>query len=492
MEQGFSLDTNVNLNVTLAPHLLQSITVLQYNALELETAISNELASNPLLDECDPDDTEPLPEEDNDRDHDGDPEDRSFDVDDSDDFYGSTVTEDWTNSLGSVNHTEDMTPSAKRLYDILIDKLTLWEPSGEILATMDKLGITLDRMRTIITYAIASLDDDGLLTRDESMPRPSNHDMDLESIEQYIDGAALDSITPAARIAIMALKSLGPSGIAARSVQESLYDQAYDAAMSDMVLEILSKHYGLLSALQYGKLAKELGVTIDEVKSAASEIGKLSLHPARSSDDTIEDIYPIVQFVQHGRHIVPHAIRSHRSIRINAEYAALAKDRSLSAEDRKYIRANLASANNFISAVHDRYATIEKVCSAIIARQKDYFINHGDLVPMTLADIAKDTGLATSTISRTTSGKYADTHYGMLEIGTLFTKEMKQGNTSISSSTIVARIKQLIDNEDKHAPLSDQAITDILVKEGFKISRRGVAKYREESLHILSTKHRKA
>ena len=149
---------------------------------------------------------------------------------------------------------------------------------------------------------------------------------------------------------------------------------------------------------------------------------------------------------------------------------------------RGYLKRKLESAKWFINSIQMRRITMLKVIHAIIERQKEFFLyGPGHLKPMVLRDIAEDIGMDISTVSRVTSGKYAQTDWGIFELRYFFSEGIETENgESISTRRIKERLKEIIDNEDKAHPISDEGLSKLLKKEGFPIARRTVAKYREQ------------
>ena len=160
---------------------------------------------------------------------------------------------------------------------------------------------------------------------------------------------------------------------------------------------------------------------------------------------------------------------------------------------KDYVRDKLNAANAFIKSVDNRRSTIELVMNAILEKQHDFFAKGPEnLKPMILQDIADEVKRDPSTVNRVTNGKYVDTPYGIYELKQFFSSGIIQSDGSaVGSAKILDTIKDLVANEDRSAPLSDQAIADALEKQGMKVARRTVAKYREE-LKILPARHRKA
>ncbi|MHB9028639.1 MAG: RNA polymerase factor sigma-54, partial [Candidatus Latescibacterota bacterium] len=171
----------------------------------------------------------------------------------------------------------------------------------------------------------------------------------------------------------------------------------------------------------------------------------------------------------------------------------LDKNAGTNAETRKYLVDKLNSARWFINSIEQRRSTIIRVARAIVERQTE-FLDHGisHLRPMTLQDIADTVGVAVSTVQRVTTGKYIQTPQGVLELKQFFTQRIasNDGSEDYSAKTVKERLKSLISSEDPQKPLSDQKLTDLLNKSGIDISRRAVAKYRDD-LQIPTARLRK-
>ena len=185
-----------------------------------------------------------------------------------------------------------------------------------------------------------------------------------------------------------------------------------------------------------------------------------------------------------------------KSLRINQTYKAILTDPSASKQDKEYVKAQLVKATDLIKAVDNRFSTMELVMRSIVKRQRGFFENGpAFLKPMILQDVADDVHMAVSTVQRATDQKYVETPYGLYELKQFFSTGIKQGASpdaeELSAAHILDAIKTLIDAEDKSSPLSDQDISDELLKQGIKVARRTVAKYREKELKILPKNQRK-
>ena len=169
------------------------------------------------------------------------------------------------------------------------------------------------------------------------------------------------------------------------------------------------------------------------------------------------------------------------NIRLNNYYIKMLQGSNLDGEAKSYIKDKVKNAVWVIESLQKRQKAIYKVVKAIADFQGD-FLQNGitSLKPLKLKDIAEVTGLHESTVSRVTSGKYAMTKHGLIELKSFFSKSLESDSGDMSIGVIKQKIKELIDNEDKSTCLSDQRIVEIMEEKGIKIARRTVAKYRDE------------
>jgi RNA polymerase sigma-54 factor len=180
-------------------------------------------------------------------------------------------------------------------------------------------------------------------------------------------------------------------------------------------------------------------------------------------------------------------------LRISKSYSDLLLDSHTSSKDKKYIREKMKSADFLIKSIGQRKTTMLKVMDAILRRQKQFFMRGpGNLKPMILQDIAEEIAMHISTVNRVTNGKYVQTDWGVLELKDFFTAGVEQEDGSeISSSVAKEAIKRLLSTEPKDKPYSDDQIVKLLeVRDGLKLARRTVSKYREV-LGILPSRIRK-
>lgn len=550
MDVGMHLGQSQRLEQNLSPQMLQSIGILQKNSLELETAIKEEVEANPMLEW----DEEPLGEsldgpadspQETDGEYSMDGADGEYDgrqesassldfergtLEDSADVDRGLLDGSTPSELNWAQYLEDGTDRTDSLYreslsqrdpddawdrpqkdrdaslqDRLISQLREWNGTKELLSQLQRAHCPEDKFRELVEYLIDSLDENGFLQGADEMAMAkvmSDNDPFIVEIEKVIrDEIPLDKASLPVSEAFHVLQGFKPRGIGARNLQESFLIQARAIPdFSELGIKILENSFEDLMALRYAKIAKDLGVTTDAVQQAVTGFSKLAPHPGLQISATPSQIKVADMRVVEKRgkfEVECYKKNIQKRLHLNSTYVSLLGEQSLSKADREYIQNNLNKAKEFIKAVDNRFSTMEKVMMAIVKHQQAFF-RQGPafLKPMILQDIADEVGRDLSTVSRVTNGKFVDTAYGIYELKQFFTSGVKQGGSEssevVGSAQILSAIKKLVDEEDKKKPLSDQAIADALEKEGIKVARRTVAKYREEELKILPARLRKS
>ena len=543
MNLGMQANIGQTQEQTLSPALLQSVKMLQKTSQELETAIKEEVEVNPLLevDDGDFDDLPPVDKDPEEMDPRADeseefPEDiedmARGSLDDTAEVDGSYLDSDsssdmnWDSYLGDGTSYDDapfkdlnagskdpdedwdrpIKDVGKSLQEQLEDQLRFWNGTGELQEQLKECGVTDEHFRKLVRYLINSINDDGFLC-------DANRDSDSEVVmvksdDKYIDEIervlrrelSLEDASLPVREAVHVLQSFKPAGIGARDQRECFLIQAYAIPnFPSLAIEILEQEYENLLQLRYPKIAKALDVTVEEVKSAIASLSRLRPHPgfqlSHSYSHIINADLKVVE--KKGNYeVICFKTKMQKSLRINQTYKAILTDPSASKQDKEYVKTQLAKATDLIKAVDNRFSTIELVMRAIVKRQRGFFENGpAFLKPMILQDVADDVHMAVSTVQRATDQKYVETPYGIYELKQFFTNGIKQGSSpdseEVGSAQVIAAIKALIDEEDKSSPLSDQDISDELLKQGIKVARRTVAKYREKELKILPKNQRK-
>ena len=293
------------------------------------------------------------------------------------------------------------------------------------------------------------------------------------------------------------LQSLEPQGIGARNLKECLRIQLHNLGVDDVnIYKIIDEYLELLAENKYNLIAKELKVTISEVQKYGDIIKSLEPKPSRGfyTGETVKYIVPDAYinkfdgkyFISMNEDVLP-------KLNINSLYKEIIKNEK-DVEAVEYVKDKLNSAMFLIRSIEQRKNTVYRVLEDILVVQKEYFDNGAEyLKPMTLKEIANNLEMHESTISRAIREKYVSVNNGkVIKIKDLFTNGIASvvGGEDISTTNIKKAIKQIVDNEDQKKPLSDQTICNALNIEGMNISRRTVAKYREE-LQIKSSSKRK-
>ncbi|HEX3557882.1 MAG TPA: RNA polymerase factor sigma-54 [Pyrinomonadaceae bacterium] len=297
---------------------------------------------------------------------------------------------------------------------------------------------------------------------------------------------------------------LDPVGCGARDARECLLTQISVEGCDDcprgaercMAAPLISEHP--LSELQQHKLpnlAKQLGVEVKELVEELQHIRKLDPYPGRrySSDEPIL-IAPEV-FIEKvdDEYEIYFADDGGPRLRISQNYSHMLGRQETSKETRDFIKDKMRSAVDLLRNIEHRRQTIYRVVECIVRRQREFLDKGVQFIkPMMLKDVAEDTGMHLSTISRVVNRKYAHTPQGVIELRRFFTEGMlNEEGEEVSTRIIKLRIKKLIEEEDSHNPITDDQVVKILVREGIKLSRRTVAKYRDQ-MQIPGSRERKA
>ena len=259
--------------------------------------------------------------------------------------------------------------------------------------------------------------------------------------------------------------------------------------------QIVSNHLRLLETRQYKEIAKALGRPLEHVESAVNMIQHLNPRPGlRYSGAGARVVEPDVYFIKDGDdYIIQMNDEDVPQLRLNAQYRRmLDRDNGATKEVRDYVRERYTSAIQLMKNIEQRKQTILKVCQAIVRRQMDFLSQGLDyLKPMMIKEVAEEVGVHPSTVSRAVASKYVHTPQGVFELRYFFS-EAVQGLLGGATPLLVLkrRVKKMIDEEDPVHPLTDEHITERLQAEGIQVTRRTVAKYRED-MRIPSTHQRR-
>ncbi len=310
---------------------------------------------------------------------------------------------------------------------------------------------------------------------------------------------------------------LEPAGVAARDLRECLLlqldaieagesgemrrlaqpnvDGSHDADWKT-VRRLIEHHLEDLAQNRLPRIAEKTGLPMGVVKRAMDQMGLLSVAPARRLvNEATPAIIPdaIVEYDADGdRYVAYLNDRRLPNLRVNQEYATLARDRSAPKPTREFLKKNLSNAAWLIDAVELRKRTLIRVVEAIIAAQRDYF-DYGPqaLRPLPMTQVADQLGIHVATVSRAVADKYVLTPRGVVALRGFFTGgTQNEAGEDVSWDAVKEALREVIEGEDKSSPLSDDALADEVKKRGVEIARRTVAKYRSQ-LGIPSARLRK-
>ena len=296
-----------------------------------------------------------------------------------------------------------------------------------------------------------------------------------------------------------AVMRLDPVGCGARDVRECLLVQVEVLGESDrLAAKLISEHLPELQQHKLPHLAKQIGSDVDTLLAELQFIRTLDPYPGRrhSSEEPIlisPEIYIEKLDEDDTEYVIYFADDGSPRLRVSQQYQHMLGQTDVSNETKSFIREKMRSAVDLLRNIEHRRQTIYRVVESIVHRQRE-FLDHGvqHIKPMMLKDIAEDIGMHLSTVSRVVNRKYAHTPQGVIELRRFFTEGMlNEEGEEISTRIIKLKIKKLIEEEDSHNPITDDQVVKILAKDGIKLSRRTVAKYRDQ-MQIPGSRERRA
>ncbi len=340
-----------------------------------------------------------------------------------------------------------------------------------------------DHQRTIASFIIGSLDDDGYLRRD---------------IETLVDDlafrAGIESNAEEVEKMLRVVQEFEPSGVGARDLRECLLIQLDDKKRTPSVvnaIRVLTDQFEAFKNRHFQKIMARLHLSEDEMKAVLEEIRRLNPSPGGQIDDSYNDqaqqVVPDFQLdYENGQLILSMPRFSIPELRINRKYSEIMENGRMSQsradkEAATFVKQKIDSAKWFIEALRQRQNTLESTMRAIIDYQHDYFIDgdESSLRPMVLKDIAEKTGFDISTISRVVNSKWIETHFGIFPLKYFFSEGLENSEgDQVSTREIKKALREMVDGEDKHNPLTDDELVDGLAAKGYKVARRTIAKYR--------------
>ncbi len=457
MRTGFGLTMEQVQKLVMTPELRQAITVLQLSALELQQYVQNELQENPFLE---------YQEEDA-----GDGGETAVSSEFGDRIQNSEQLDiDWKEYFGNRSDLGIVQQSREEYPEYSYENFLTQGPSlQEYLQLQLELALTGKDLE-IGQFLLGCLDDNGYLSLSlaEAAERMGCTLADAERVLQII-------------------QTFDPVGVGARDLKECLLLQLKQTEQPDDYAEqIIKNHLEDLAQGRLNRIAGKLGVSVQKVQELANLIRSLNPKPGEqfSRLNEVRYVRPdvVVEKINDEFVVLVNDSIIPR-IGINSTYRSLLSGQNVSdAEARKYLETKLNAASWLVRSIEQRRLTLYKVASCIVDLQREFLLYGVKyLKPLNLKQVAELIGVHESTVSRATSNKYIQTPQGVFEFKYLFSSGVSDDQgTSFSSQTIKKLIKEMIEGEDSHAPLSDQKLADELQRLGVPISRRTVAKYRSE------------
>ena len=468
MRMGYGLNIEQTQKLIMTPELRQAITVLQLSSLELESYIEQQLQENPMLElseEQEKNDGEGLEQEAGqepgpEKEHDMDWENYFNDTSDS------ACNKADKNTEKSEYTYENFLSLAPTLAEHLMFQLNLCQCSG--------------RIRDIAEYLIGNIDDHGYLQTS------------LEDAVRWLGAAG-----PEAEEALKLVQTFDPAGVGARTLEECLLIQVDQLSSKDaLARRIIESHLMDLAKGKLSRMAQTLGVPVQEIQRAVDFIKTLDPKPGRNFTNSNETRYIVPEIVLEkvgGEYVILVNDTSVPRLTINAAYrSVLSQDKNTDSQTRRFVESKLNAAAWLIKSIEQRRMTLYKVANCLVELQRD-FLDYGVkyLRPLNLKKVAGLVGLHESTVSRATSNKYIQTPQGVLEMKYFFSSGLSNSSgTMTSAESIKKMLQEIVASEETANPYNDQKIAEIFKQRGIKISRRTVAKYRDE-LNIDPIRKRK-
>ena len=454
-EMGFTQE--MKMQQTLAPQLYQSLEILQMPLLDLQQMVKQELSENPTLELQQPEADAQIEVETG-----------TQDADRFDEEMGA-LADEWSGPTSSEGIGD-----AEEKHRLMMDNLTEQASMQDQLLEQLRMVNLSDHERTIAELIIGHIDDEGYLQldMDEWIEHP---DFPVDLFEGIIK----------------TIQQFDPPGICARSLRECLTLQLERSGESDtLAYQIIENYFDLLGKNRLDEIAAQMNFTVEEVSAASARIAKLDPKPGyQLQPDDTEYVTPEVYIEKvDGAYRVRPNRKPYPRLFLNQNYIRMLKDKQTPAETKKYIREKLAKSRLMIQSIDQRLSMIEQVATELVGIQHD-FLERGPigLKPLNMRQMAETLGVHETTVSRTASGKYVQTPQGLFDLKYFF----KPGVRSVSGETVSNEhaksvLAELIAHENKKKPYSDAALVELLKERNVDISRRTVAKYRDQ-LKILSS-----
>jgi RNA polymerase sigma-54 factor len=451
--------------LVMTPSLQQAIKLLPLARLELSTYLAQEMQVNPVLEEV----TTTVDEEE----YDAEAEIKEAEAVDQAENGNNGPVKDTFDYEAFLRDYFDLSQNPVRSevmeYPSFENTLVKQTSLTDHLQWQLDMSLPSEPVNTIARQIIGNLDDNGYLKTP------------LEEIAQS-ENCSLED----AEKALQVIQHLDPIGVGARDLKECLMIQVHHYGFTGTPVEtMVQEHLELLRNHNYQELARKLKSTLPEVQKWVDSIKHFDPLPGQKySSAEPQYVTPDVYVIKmDGEYKVILDDDGIPRLRINPLYRRMMEEKENNSQETiDYVKDKIKSALWLIKSIDQRQKTIYKVAESIVRHQRA-FLDHGIemLKPLVLKTVAEDIGMHESTVSRAVTNKYMHTPQGVYEMKFFFHSSLSNvRGVDISSLTIKEKLRKIVDSEDPLKPLSDSEITSIFQREGLKISRRTVAKYRED------------
>ena len=460
----------LKLSQKLSPQQIQLMKLIQLSTQEFEQRLSTEIEENPALDTSKDESIEP----DNLDDSEFEKDDNPHEEIDVNDYLSDDDTPDY--KLKSNNYSEESEKSIPYASGTTFNQY--------LTAQLHSFSLN-KKEQQIAEFIIGSLDPFGYLRRDI-----------LDISDDLIFTLGIDADEILIQDILDKIYLLEPPGVGARDLKQCLILQLKRKNKTktiDLSLKIIEEYFDLFSKKHFEKIKQKLNISNDELKDVVSEIEKLNPKPGGAFNENTKinsSIVPdfTIKIIE-GELKLELNSRNAPDLYVSEEYKNMlsgyseSKNKTKSHKDAvMFIKQKLDSAKWFIDAIKQRNQTLIMTMTSIINFQKEYLLtgDESKMKPMILKDIAEKIDMDISTISRVANSKYVDTPYGTKLIKSFFSEGIKNSQgIEISTIEVKKTLENIIENENKNDPHTDDQLTKILNKKGYPIARRTVAKYRE-------------
>ena len=456
----------------LSPLQIQTIKLIEMPVQALEQHVREVLNDNPVIDD------EPQKREDE-------PRDVSISEVEEKEQSGGSLEENYgpqDDDIPSYNlHVNNWGKDERPEYNTFSVKQSFTQSLQEQLGYRN----LTEHERTVASFIIGSLDEDGYLRRD---------------IESLVDDlafrAGVESSADEVEKMLHIIQEFEPSGVGARDLRECLLIQLEDKKRTPSVsnaIKVLQDQFEAFKNRHFQKIMTRLHFSEEDMKGVLKEIQRLNPSPGGQIDDSYNDqaqqVVPDFRLdYENGQLLLSMPRFSIPELRINRKYSEIMEngrysDSRADKEAATFMKQKIDSAKWFIEALRQRQNTLQSTMQAIIDYQHDYFIDgdESNLRPMVLKDIAEKTGFDISTISRVVNSKWIETHFGIFPLKYFFSEGLENSDgEEVSTREIKKALREMVDGEDKHNPLTDDELVDGLSAKGYKVARRTIAKYRAQ------------